>query len=816
MITKAFLPLLLLLVLPVISHSQTVPQAEARISTPTQTEAAVPAIQTPASDPAPQPAAKPADSAPAAAEGEGPWLICDTEVKGLISVKPRVILKQVTAKKGELYERASIAKDIQSIVGLGTMSSASVDVLVSGGEKDGPDGVSRPCHKVVYLVSERPTVRKFVFKGNDELSDGSIEDAMSTKERDPFDSVRLEMDMGKIRDKYREKGYTQAQASFSQEPDPKHPNNVIVTITLIEGKQSRVKTVKIDGVAGFKEKKIIGETKNRTGKIYSETDLQQDQAAMATFYKNRGYQAFEITDSSITFSPDKSEVYISYKINEGPKSKFGKTSFAGNTVFTEKELAETLDYKRGKTYEQERYDNTLRAIQDLYADKGYIKMMVRSEKRFDPATGELDIDFIITENTVVYIDHVDVGGYKATKPWVIKREVVVKEGDVFRSSRIRKSQEKIMNLGFIDDVQFEVTPTADPDRVDVAFDVVEGKPGMMTMGAAVSSTDGLYGELSVSHLNFLGRAQRLSFSWQFGAKVLDYTVSWTTPWIFNKPISFGADVFNTRRQKTYASISSAYYEKRTGARLRLGPRFEEDKYQLNLAYSLEDITISDIDSTLTNTLSPGTSVVSTLSSEFVIDTRDNIWDPTRGMRNSVSFSLTGGPLMGQEDYYKAGMSSSYNKTLFRIEDYPFVWAIANRIGYTDRYGRTDSLPAYERYFIGGQDTVRGYDQTQNLNPADGGKLYYVFNTELRFPIAREKRRTIVQGAFFFDMGNAWSTFRDIQLQVGPELNQLKTGAGFGIRFTTPAFPIRLDWGYGFNHRTGDDKSQFYFTIGNMF
>ncbi len=444
MITKVFLSLLLLLVLPVLSHSQTAPQTDAQISTATQTNTVNPETPAPVADP--QPAAKQADAAPAptpaTAEGEGPWLICDMEVKGLISIKPRVVLKQVTAKKGELYERASIAKDIQAIVGLGTMASASVDVLVSGGEKNGPDGVSRPCHKVVYIVSERPTVRKFIFKGNDELSDGSIEDAMSTKERDPFDSVRLEMDMGKIRDKYREKGYTQAQASFAQAPDPKHPNNVIVTITLAEGKQSRIKTVKIDGVTGFKEKKIIGETKNRTGKIYSEADLQQDQAAMATFYKNRGYQAFEITDSSITFSPDKSEVYISYKINEGPKSKFGKTSFAGNTVFNEKELAETLDYKRGKTYEQERYDNTLRAIQDLYADKGYIKMMVRSEKRFDPATGELDIDFIITENTVVYIDHVDVGGYKATKPWVIKREVVVKEGDVFRSSRIRKSQER--------------------------------------------------------------------------------------------------------------------------------------------------------------------------------------------------------------------------------------------------------------------------------------------------------------------------------------------------------------------------------------
>jgi outer membrane protein insertion porin family len=133
-----------------------------------------------------------------------------------------------------------------------------------------------------------------------------------------------------------------------------------------------------------------------------------------------------------------------------------------------------------------------------------------------------------------------------------------------------------------------------------------------------------------------------------------------------------------------------------------------------------------------------------------------------------------------------------------------------------RYGDTLDVPVYEKYFLGGQDSIRGYDNNGQVGPPNGGTVFYIFNTEFRFPIAREKRHTIIQGAFFFDMGNDWNNLNDISMQVGSSTNQLKTGAGFGIRFTTPAFPIRLDWGYGFNHKSGEQVSQLYFTIGNLF
>src|SRR6185503_8456176 len=131
---------------------------------------------------------------------------------------------------------------------------------------------------------------------------------------------------------------------------------------------------------------------------------------------------------------------------------------------------------------------------------------------------------------------------------VIKREVVVKPGDRFSAARVRKSREKIMNLGFMDEVDVDLQPAPnEPDKVDLTFDVTEGKPGVLTAGAAYSSVDGLIGTLSLQHLNLFGRAQKASVQWSFGKRVQDYSVSWTTPWLGNSPTSLGFDLYNTRR-----------------------------------------------------------------------------------------------------------------------------------------------------------------------------------------------------------------------------------------------------------------------------
>jgi outer membrane protein insertion porin family len=747
-----------------------------------------------------------------------PWVLGEIKVEGNKNVKTGVVRGQVKAKKGDLYDRPDLDRDVQSILGLGGFERVSADVTLS--EKPVPEHLRRVAGaeraiRLTILVKEKPQIKKVKFAGNKKVSKGALEDVASLKAKDPFDAVKLRDDQEKMTAKYREKGFLDASVSADVQTDTGTLQTVIA-YNIVEGPKSRIALVTIDGIAAFKPKKILKQMKNRRKKVFIEKELPEDIKKIETFYLNRGYSDVTLSSPTVTVSPDKTKIYIALGVSEGPQYRFGDTTFSGYALFKSSELVKTIEYKRGKIFNQEKYEETIRAIQELYAEHARLRTRVTPTKTFNKDTGLMDVSFDISEGNIVYIDHVDVEGNKSTKNYVLKREVVVKPGDAFRRSRIIKSRERIMNLGFIDDVEIDVQSPSDPDRVDLAFDVVEGKPGILTAGAAFSSVDGLIGTLSLQHLNLFGRAQRASAQWSFGSRVQDYSLSWTTPWVRNKPVSLGFDLFNTRRINPFDNSLSAYVQKRTGGAVRVGPRFQEDKYQLNFTYTLSKVAITNVQSQFTGQLSEGTSIFSSLGVEFARDTRDNIWDPTRGTRNSVGVELSGGPLRGNIHFLKTSLTQSANFQLFSVADWPFVLTFANRAGYVTQFGETKEVPVFDRFFIGGQDTLRGYSASGEVGHPSGGKVYDVFNTEFSFPLARERKKTIVKFVTFLDVGTAWDRVRDISGRVGSGRRDLKTDVGFGIRFTTPAFPIRLDWGYGFNHRPGEKLYQINFGLGNLF
>lgn len=754
-----------------------------------------------------------------AESGKGPWEVGAVAVRGNINVKSKVVTKTGHAKKGKLYYQDFVNSDIEAVLGLGSMEKVSVDIEELKGspvaEKFRDIASSSNTVTVTYIVAEKFLIRELKIAGTKELSKGAVKDEMTLKEKDYFDELKIRGDIVKIVEKYHEKGFIEARAAYEVVYDTA-AHACRLTVSVVEGKKARIAEVLLDGVKGFKTKKLVKKMKNRPKKIYLPQDLDNDLKEMETFYKNNGYSEFRLESSSVTFNEDKSKVYVKAAVVEGPRQRFGAATFSGNTVYSSKILAELVEYRRGKLFSQEKLEDTIRAMQDKYADKGYLKAQLKPEKTPNAATGQLDINFSIVENSQIYVGNIDVEGNKATKTYVLKREIVQKEGTIFSSGKIRRSQEKLFNLGFLDDVGIVINPTPDPDKVDLVFDVAEGKPGMLTAGAGISSRDGLVGTLSLQHLNLFGRAYRTSLSWNFGKRVQDYYLSWSTPWVNGHPTTLGFDVFNTRRYKPFRDSISAYTEQRTGGKVTVAPRFEEDKYHLTTSYTYEKVKISGVDEAFLGELSPGTSVTSSVYVELARDTRDNVWDPTRGSKSSIGVDLTGGPLLGDVNYYKPSVSHSYNLKLFSIDDYPFVLAFSNKFGYGAGFGKTPKLPIYERYFLGGADTIRGYSNNGQIGPLNGGKVYDILNLEFHFPLAREKKRTIVQWAFFLDVGNSWERFNNFSTRTGTGVNDLKVGAGFGIRFTTPAFPIRLDWGYGFNHKPGEQLSDIYFTLGNLF
>lgn len=752
----------------------------------------------------------------------GPWMVCEVAVEGLRNISKRTVTKAGSAKKGALYERYSVSEDINDISALGNFDKVEVDISrIKGTKKDKQFFQPYPCHRLTYIVTEKPIFDRLTYQGRKHLGKGAITQAMTLKLKDPFNQAKLDADLARIQAKYAEKGYVNAQIKYELTRVEKE-NTVEVKLIIDEGPRTRVEAVNITGLHEIPLKKLLAKASNKPGKVYKPQNLQRDYVKMMLYGRNQGYAQFMMTEPKLDYNADKSLVSVSYDVTEGPKVDFGTTAFEGSTVFSDAELKEKIYYRTGKLYNQKDFEDTVSAIQEAYADKGYLQ--ARVQPRYDVQNGLLNISFDISEGGIFYIDNVDVSGYGKTKKYVFTRELSIHPGDLYDAAKIRRSQTKIMNLGFINDVQVDLQPTADPQKVDLGFNVVEGRPGMFQAGLAMSSMDGLYGEVSVNHLNFLNRAQRLSLRTMFGKEILDYTVSWYTPWIYEKPTSLGVDAFNTRRYRSFVTENQAYTEKRIGGRVKVGPRFNDDIYQLSFGYSFENVDIYDIDPKYMYApgkkpgeyIEKGKTNISTFSADAAIDTRDNMWDPTRGWRNSLGVALAGGPIGGDLDLWYFNARSIFNHTVLNVGgNYPIVFVLSNKFGSVQPYGRTKYVPPYEKFFLGGADTVRGYERAGEIGPVYGGDMYYVMNAELRFPIAREGRRNMAQFAFFFDMGNSWDHFDDIDFSLGPNENQFKAGVGVGLRFTTPALPIRIDWGYGLNHAKGQDKSHFYFNMSNM-
>lgn len=748
-----------------------------------------------------------------------PWVIGDIGALGLQNTKLSTLRGAIKGRKGDLYDRPDLDKDIQALLGLGLFERVGAEISLL--DKPVPEHFRKAAgtdRQVLlnFIVREKPVIRKIIFEGNKKLSRGVLSDLLSLKNKDPFDRLKLDEDRGKLIAKYHEKGFLDAAVDYEVRADTE-TSKVELVFKVVEGPKSRIALVEFGGVKSIKRKKLLKLMKNARKKVYVAKELPDDIAKVEAHFKNNGFLDVAISSPVVTLSADKTRINIALGVTEGRSYRFGKTTFSGHLIYTSSEVAAAVEYREGKVFSQEKFEETIRGIQELYSDRGRLRTRINPVKTFNTTTDRMDVLFEIVEGPISYIGHVDVEGNKATKTFVLRREIVIKPGEMFRSSRVRRSIEKIRNLGFIDDVDLDLQPTpSDPDKVDLTFDVAEGKPGVLTAGAAYSSVDGLIGTLSLQHLNLFGRAQKGSIQWSFGRRVQDYSISWTTPWVGDSPTSLGFDIFNTRRINPFDTSLSAYVERRTGGAIRVGPRFEEDKYRLDLTYGLSRISIENVQDQFRGTLSEGTSIQSSFGAEFSRDTRDSIWDPARGTRHGVGMLVSGGPFQGDIHFFKPSMTNQAHHTLFTVEDWPFVISAYHRGGYVTQFGKTTQVPVQDRYFIGGQDSLRGYSPSGEAGYPQGGKIYSVANVEFGFPLARERKKTIVKFVVFADAGGAWDRVRDVNGRIGSGTTNIKTDVGFGLRFVTPAFPIRLDYGYGLNHRRGERLYQINFGLGPLF
>ena len=517
-------------------------------------------------------------------------------------------------------------------------------------------------------------------------------------------------------------------------------------------------------------------------------------------------------------------------VPEGVKLDFAVTvnpittgvSFEGNTVYTSEVLTKFMDIQPGQVLNSVYVGQKIQGINAAYARDGYMLAHVDGIRVDDQGMLHVHIVEGIVEDIIP-------AGNKKTRDKVITREFVQKKGKPFNKFLVRRSVERVYNLGFFDDVNVRMLPgEQDPNNVIIEIDVLEHKTGTITLGAGYSKSDGLMGIIEFGEENFRGTGDKFKVHWEIGGKkkYKNYQISYLKPWIDSKGTSLGFSFFN--REDEYTDYNedgnevAEHNKKSRGFNISFGRQTGEYTRDYLTLESRKDSYKWDSDDSsgyrydtdaISNTTGsgndwdnrkPGTNQswnfasnnyvknnfgrINSITWQKVYDSRDNIYDPTRGRRISYTAQWAGHGLGGDFDFYKFTAEARMYKKL----------GAKNVLAFRARGGFIQGDAPYSQLFtLGGADSLRGYEDDQFR-----GKYMYNATLEFRFPIVKK-----VSGVLFTDIGDAWDAPNVTWYNSKKTFNY---GVGAGVRVTTPIGPVKLDYG------VGKHKNKFHFSFGTQF
>ena len=723
-------------------------------------------------------------------------IVRDIEIRGNRLTQESTIRFYLETEAGKAYVPRVLSDDIKRLYALETFD----DIRVTAEEVEG--GV-----RLIVTVTEKPTVRSVTYSGDRGIQEEEIEERIQLRERSTFDRGLLNDTITGLQSHYRESGYYFAHVR--PVITPVADNQVDVELVITEGKRIRIHRIEFTGNTFFTDIQLRKEIQlkeyvlpivSESGSLYRPEVLRVDLQLLEQLYQNNGFVNVQIGEPVVEINREAGAIVVTVPIaREGEQYKVGAVTLTGSEVLSDVELRELVRVTSGEIYAREAVRLDILALTEAHADRGYAFADVVPSVSLDQQTRLVNLSFATNPGPKVYIGRIDIVGNERTQDQVVRRELRLDEGELYSGSKLRRSRQRLNNLQYFEEVNIDTRARAGDDLLDLQVQLRERATGQFSAGLGFSSVEDVIFTISVVQNNLFGRGQTLSANAYVGGISQDFSLSFREPWLYGRPISLGASVFNR------AEDFQTFDVNRTGASLSLGRTLGEFT-RISAAYRYEVLEISELSENASELLqqSQGESTTSSVTPSVARDSRDNVFNPSEGSVNSFDIQLAG--LGGDNRYYRAiGVSTWYFGLPAEMTGF-----VRGRFGYGE--GFDDSvLPASERFFLGGVTTIRGFEfrdigpKDENNNPL-GGTSFVQFNLEIGRSLGG-----VLRVVAFFDAGNVYGPPDSDDFDMG----NLRRSAGLGIRIVTPIGPIRLDYGFKLDKKPGESAGRLGFLLGSF-
>ena len=743
------------------------------------------------------------------------------------SVSDQFVLGNVQLRAGMDYNPALVDQSVRTLYQSGQFEFVEVRVeQAAAGKVD-----------VVFEITSKYTIEKIRYNGNNAFSDrrlalkAEISEDRPLESGIPLDEYEVSVVADAIEAYYVKKGYPDVMVDYRILRNDS-TGYAEVNFDIEEGGEVSIKDITFDGNSVFSDQKLRKQLDTKKGSLlswitgsgkYEETTFKEDLESLRNFYRDSGYLDSKIEETGVDIEfLSEDEIKITIQVFEGELYYLGDISVENNTVYTEEELLREADVESGQEFSPQEVDDAASVIRDYYTSTGYLDSRVQAERVPNMESRRIDVVFRVRESEKFYLESIRVEGNTKSKAQVIIRELALRPGDVFDLNRMETSQARLRNTRYFEDVRLSPEPTNIPGRRDLGVTVREGRTGSFTFGAGFGSIEAASVFFEVAQGNFdlfnwrsgfQGDGQKFRFRASVGTRSNQVAVTFIEPWLFEQRLEFGVELY--RSESRYNSAD--YNELRTGFELFLRRRLFE-LVEARLAYRLELVEIFDVagnpnvnDPNVADVFeeAEGEDLVSKVSFTLLRDNRDSLIFTRKGNRTTILNEYAG--LGGDVNYYKLEVKTAqYFPTFDSFEQSVSVLA---RAGSTVPLGANDTVPFYDRFYLGGPQTLRGYD-FRDIGPRDdddddesiGGNTYSMFSLEYMFRVAEPLGLVV-----FYDAGFVNPDEFDFSV------SDYADNWGFGARIMLMGSPLQLDYGIPITSPDNSDGGgQFQFSFGTRF